>query len=133
MVNPTRIAQVDTDGDGLPDTWEAQYFGGVTNGAAGTDNDHDGLGNLAEYLAGTSPTNPLSVLKFHGLAPSGTNGLVVEWASETGRLYDLQRSTNLLTGFSPLTSGIPAAPPLNVYTDSIGNAPVYFYRVGVGP
>jgi hypothetical protein len=51
----------DTDGDGLPDWWETKYnldpndATGV-NGPWG-DPDHDGLCNLAEYLAGTSPQN----------------------------------------------------------------------------
>lgn len=50
---------IDTDGDGLPDNWEAVY--GLDpndptgeNGAWG-DPDLDGLNNRAEYLAGTNP------------------------------------------------------------------------------
>lgn len=50
----------DSDGDGLPDVWE-ETFGldplnpSGDNGGSG-DQDNDGLDNLAEYLAGTSPT-----------------------------------------------------------------------------
>jgi hypothetical protein len=131
VMNPTGIAQVDTDGDGLPDTWESQYFGGATNAAAGADGDNDGMSNLKEYLAGSNPTNRLSVLKFAGLMSPGTNQFVVQWASETGRLYDLVRATNLLTGFAPLTSGIPAMPPLNTYTDTVDAIPSLFYRIRV--
>ena len=47
-------------GDGIPDWWRAQYFGG--NGAttnsqscATCDPDGDGVNNLAEYLAGSDP------------------------------------------------------------------------------
>ena len=48
----------DTDGDGIPDTWEQQYFGGPTAADAGLDSDTDGSSNLAEYIRGTNPNNP---------------------------------------------------------------------------
>jgi len=46
----------DSDGDGLPDAWETQYFGSL-NQAAGGDPDSDALTNAQEYAAGTNPTN----------------------------------------------------------------------------
>jgi len=47
-------AQDDTDGDGLPDAWEMQYFGNLDQTAAG-DPDADGLTNLQEYQMGARP------------------------------------------------------------------------------
>lgn len=47
----------DTDGDGLPDTWEMQYFSDLSQTGA-QDSDGDGLVNSAELLAGTNPNNP---------------------------------------------------------------------------
>ncbi len=44
----------DTDGDGLSDAWEREYFGNLNNGA-GDDNDGDGLLNRDEFMAGTNP------------------------------------------------------------------------------
>jgi hypothetical protein len=44
----------DSDGDGLPDSWEMQYFNGLGETATG-DWDHDGLSNLQEYRLGTNP------------------------------------------------------------------------------
>lgn len=49
----------DTDGDNLPDAWEAASFGTTTNFAY-DDFDSDGYNNLAEMVAGTSPTNSVS-------------------------------------------------------------------------
>lgn len=49
----------DDDGDGLPDAWELQYFSNLLQTATG-DPDGDGFNNLAEYLAGSNPTNILS-------------------------------------------------------------------------
>ncbi len=46
---------VDGDGDGLPDTWELQYFGGLSAAADG-DFDGDGIDNYSEFLQGTDPT-----------------------------------------------------------------------------
>jgi hypothetical protein len=45
----------DTDGDGLPDSWEMQYFGSL-NQTAGGDFDGDGVSNLTEYQQGRNPT-----------------------------------------------------------------------------
>jgi hypothetical protein len=50
-------APTDTDSDGLPDTWELQYFGSINGGAAAGDNDLDGLTNLQEYQISTNPLN----------------------------------------------------------------------------
>lgn len=47
----------DTDGDGLPDSWERFYFGNLDHDGT-EDSDHDGLTNLQEYHAGTDPTKP---------------------------------------------------------------------------
>src|ERR1035437_3911018 len=53
-------AAADTDGDGLPDAWELQYFGNLNQGP-NDDPDRDGFSNLAEYQNGSNPTNPNSV------------------------------------------------------------------------
>ncbi len=49
----------DTDGDGLSDAWETQYFGaGNLSQTASGDPDNDGLTNIQEQTAGTNPTVP---------------------------------------------------------------------------
>lgn len=45
----------DSDGDGLPDRWELQYFGNKTIADPNSDPDGDGQSNRAEFLAGTNP------------------------------------------------------------------------------
>jgi PKD repeat protein len=44
----------DSDADGLPDSWEMQYFSSLAEPASG-DPDNDTLSNLQEYQAGTNP------------------------------------------------------------------------------
>ena len=49
------VAAVDSDGDGLGDGWEMEYFGDLGQGAAG-DSDSDGFLNITEYRNGSDPT-----------------------------------------------------------------------------
>lgn len=52
----------DEDNDGLPDAWERFYFGNTWLYGAQDDPDGDGVTNINEYLRGTDPTDPDSVL-----------------------------------------------------------------------
>ena len=49
------VPPLDSDGDGLADAWELQYFGNLNQNATG-DPDGDGVNNLQEYLQGRNPT-----------------------------------------------------------------------------
>jgi hypothetical protein len=95
------------------------------------DPDNDGLNNEQEYWAGTIPTNAASCLVLYALTYNPPGEYVVRWQSATGRLYTVQAATNLLTGFTALTNGLPATPTVNVYTDKVNGAGQKFYRVGV--
>ena len=62
--------------------WQLQYFG-CTNcpqADAAADPDGDGQNNMAEFLAGTIPTNSASVLRITSLARSGTD-IAVTWST----------------------------------------------------
>jgi hypothetical protein len=69
--------QTDTDHDGIPDSWETAYlFDAESAMDAYADPDHDGLGNLQEYNAGSSPIDPMSL-----------NGQTLDFFSVTGVLF----------------------------------------------
>jgi subtilisin family serine protease len=127
---------VDTDANNLPDWWERTYFGRLLATAATADPDGDGASDLAEWVAGTNPTNAASCLRLNISPPISTNGLIISWPSVAGKTYRIERTTNLLAGFKTLVrSNITATPPTNHERDTsaLGSSAQYFYRVGVDP
>jgi Tol biopolymer transport system component len=92
-------ALVDSDGDGIPDWWMMKYFSHVTgqtgdNSLASDDADGDGMSNLQEYLAGTSPIDSTSVFRLSAAAPAN-NTLTLTWPAVSGKSYQVQYKTNL--------------------------------------
>ncbi|UCG68915.1 MAG: fibronectin type III domain-containing protein, partial [Thermoplasmata archaeon] len=53
------LPPVDSDQDGLPDTWELEYFEDLSQ-AGDDDSDRDGYNNLLEYQGGSNPTQDFS-------------------------------------------------------------------------
>jgi hypothetical protein len=111
-----------------------QQYGLPTDGTADyIDTDNDGVNNSQEWIAGTDPTNALSVLKM--LAPSNSlDGTVVNWQSVANKTYYLQRGTDLLLqpAFSSIQSNIVGNAGTTSFTDiTVTNPCSYFYRVGV--
>lgn len=121
----------DTDRDGMPDSWEQRHgLNRNVNDSAG-DPDTDGMSNLQEYKAGTTPTNRQSVLAIRDIRNTGDGrDLVLQWRSVSNRFYAVARATNLPGAvWLALGSNLPANPPLNLYTDQPPGAGRSFYRI----
>jgi hypothetical protein len=89
----------DTDGDGMADAWEIQYFGsiGAKNGLA--DSDGDGVLDKDEYGADTGPLNVNDRLRIVAISANSLGSTsTVTWTSRDTRLYQVQSRTNLVTG-----------------------------------
>ncbi len=124
---------VDTDTNGLPDWWELAYFGQLTGINSNADPDHDGVGNFAEWIAGTNPTNAASVLKLAASEATAANAVLLSWPSVAGKIYRLEKSTDLASGFNFLVmTNIAATPPTNTLADPAAlSGGSQFYRVEV--
>ena len=124
---------VDTDRNGLPDWWEQTYFGGLLGTKANADPDHDGASNLAEWVAGTNPTNAASCLRLLAPVITATNSILIRWPSVAGKTYRLERATNLVSGFNTVVgSNIVATPPINSQPDTNSlPSKARYYRIQV--
>ncbi len=97
IAGPDAFSVDDTDGDGLPDTWETLYFGDLSQAAA-SDPDGDGATNASEYAAGSSPavqaSTPLDT-DADGLPDAWEIQFFTNLAQTAGGDTDNDRNTNL--------------------------------------
>jgi hypothetical protein len=123
-------------GDGIPDSWRLRYFGTIYNilSQASADADGDGANNWQEYIAGTDPTDPKSVLTAstdQAAAQSGQD-CVIHWPSVAGKTYLIERSTSLYgTNWAPVSTSTGTGADMEFH-DTTGGG-VRFYRVQVTP
>ena len=131
----TSAGSEDTDGDGLPDGWEYKYGLDSLTDSSQEDPDGDRMLNWMEYWSRTDPTNSSKFLHFTAIQGALVSTCsVVKWTSETGVVYRLKRSTNLVTDpfMTIVHTNISATPPINVSTDEMaGGKAVLYYRIGV--
>jgi hypothetical protein len=85
----------DLNTDGLPDDWQATYWGASSSAwpLPSADSDGDGVSNQKEFLAGTLPNDAASVLRVD-LSESSTGWQLV-WNTQPGLVYQVQASTNV--------------------------------------
>ena len=127
-LTPWTVDLTDLDVDQLPDAWETQFYGTITN-APGQDSDTDGFTSQEEFIAGTEPTNSASF--FRAIAIS--NGFGIVFPSYTGRLYSLEYRNDLLSGSwqaVPGQTNVPAAGGSQTLVDT-ESTNQRAYRVGV--
>ena len=88
------------------------------------DTDGDGVSNLNEFLAGTTPTNAASALRLD--LQSTAQGLFLDWNTQPGLIYQVQVSTNLKSWTN--LGGLRFAPG-TVDSMYVGSSPASYYRV----
>ncbi len=82
--------------DTVPADWLVRYWGTKMSNwpDMDADSDGDGASNKAEFLAGTDPKDPGSVLRTR-LSPT-SQGFYLDWNTEPGRIYQVQRCTDFV-------------------------------------
>ncbi|HXF10416.1 MAG TPA: hypothetical protein VN625_06490, partial [Desulfuromonadaceae bacterium] len=90
-LNLPSSAATDSDGDGMDDAWETNYFGTLARDGTG-DFDGDGASDLFEFLTGTDPTDPASLFK--GTIVFGQHP-TINWPLKPGTSYRVQFKNDL--------------------------------------
>jgi len=129
------IPHFDSDVDGLPDWWEGRYGGSVQGMDATHDADGDGANNLAEWIAGSDPTNTASL--FQIAAVWQTNDVdTLSFDGHTDRLYRVWQRDLTLAPTTPWQSAVTGAfsgagNPTYWSATNTSPATPRFYRLGV--
>lgn len=107
----------DSDHDGLPDSWELQFFYSKNAAQPAADSDGDGLNNLQEYQLGTNPKSAASTFRLTALrfAPSQPG---LSWTSVGGKTYKVLCSDGPREPFSDLLLLAETNAPAGVETSS---------------
>ncbi len=123
----------DSDGDGLADAWEQQYFSGL-GADPNADSDGDGVSNRREYRAGTNPKDAKSLFEMVEINRL-PQGIQVIWSSQQDRTYRVRRSSSLLVPtalYQTVGSELSATPPLNQFLDTTTTGgPQFFYLIQI--
>jgi TolB protein len=97
-----KLGGADSDSDALDDQWEVAFFGDLgRTGAA--DYDADGVTDRDEFLAGTDPTNSVSVFKLLVLSTAQGGSRRLFWSGDSSRSYRIEYKDDLN---SPSWSGL---------------------------
>jgi hypothetical protein len=91
----------DSDGDFITDAWELSYTNSLTAFSALSDSDGDGVSDLAEHGADTSPLDLndfLQITTYSMLSGSGDETNTLAWTSKVTRCYQLDYRNSLSSG-----------------------------------
>ncbi|MEY2409364.1 MAG: hypothetical protein QOF48_2034, partial [Verrucomicrobiota bacterium] len=124
--NPGPSGGADSDGDGMADSWELQFFGNLNRTGSG-DFDGDGMTDLQEFLAGTDPTLASSVLRLTIVSAGPT---VLRFTAAAGRAYTVEYKNTLDAGAWTTLATFPAGAGGTTQLSDPAPSPTYrFYRV----
>lgn len=129
-----KYEMVDVNHNGIPDSWEQQYFGSVAAGRDGrADTDLDGASDLEEFVAGTVPTDPASILRFENPLVLPDGRVQLTWPTTGGRSYRVLGSTDAVT-WTPYTPWVRSTGTVLRQTlPALNPAAGHFFEIQVEP
>ncbi len=152
FINGANPLTTDTEGDGMIDGWEIRYGLQVATNDAAADADGDGLSNFGEFIAGTDPTNEVSIFRMADPEKFGTwcqsvtwdeadgvwqtgsllrvEGLVFRWSTVSGRRYRMNSTTNLSQEWTPVSPSFTGGGEVT-FTNWMTNMAQRFYRLQI--
>jgi hypothetical protein len=134
----------DANNDGLPDAWQTNYFGSITNPAAAPDavNNAAGVPNWMMYALGLNPNAGFTVgnsgvIYFDGnnIVNGATNTIAIYKAAEIafnttkGVNYQIQGISDLSGGWQNISTNIPGTGGSISYLTPTRNNAQMFFRV----
>ncbi len=126
----------DINRDAFDDRFQRQYFGTpfAANAAAALDPDQDGYNNTAEYIAGSNPIDPASVLRVDGVRWD-LSGATLRWRSAPGKRYQVSSRpyANSSRGWENVGTPIVATGDFTEFFDSTSPTPSRLYRIQALP
>ena len=123
---------IDTDGDGLPDTWESLYRLDPFNpNDAQLDSDGDGLTNGQEYLLGTDPREPASGLRLHAAMSADGTQVVLTFAATPQSAYSIESTETLGASWQALQDFAAASTNRVISYPFPASLPLSFYRLRI--
>jgi len=126
----------DTDGDGIPDTWESLKVDNPTVMNATSDGDRDGEPDIEEYAADTNPSDPTDRLQITAFVPprqlvvAGPFVTDLTWTSRPTVKCTIEISPDLVVAFtSALTNIAPGSGTATLKSFNDVSALKRFHRV----
>lgn len=122
FVTITLFSETDSDGDGMSDVWEIEYFGNLDRDGTG-DFDEDDISDLNEYLNGTDPTHNDKTYLLIPIAGSGGSILPSEAITVNhgdNQIFTIIPDTGYTLG-DVLVDGNSMMDDLETYTDTSGS------------
>ena len=130
----TEPANLDTDGDGIPDAWERTYNSGdIVSMTQYTDGDSDGLLDIEEYVMGSNPNDASSGMPTVEVSGTTASGFTITFPTVAGRTYQVVGTENLAGTIWPnIGSSIQGDDATHTVSDSSSiNSSSKFYKVKI--
>ena len=127
-ITPNALGPVDTDSDGMPDSWETTHLFDINSAAdAALDADSDALTNLKEFLAGTNPRasdsdddGALDGTEFYNGSNPLSSASKPAWFNFTGSIADLD-GDGMSDAWTLWSGGIHRSPTADDDGDGMSN------------